>query len=140
MDQRDPFEPNGPAGSAPAGLFASLRQMLANLLALAQVRVELLTTELSAEVQRAVGVVVWAFVALFFGGLTVLMLALTVIIAVWDEHRLLAAGVFATAFLAVTVVAAYVVRARMRSRPRLLAATLDELRRDRDALAGERRP
>lgn len=140
MDQRDPFEPNGPAGSAPAGLFASLRQMLANLLALAQVRVELLTTELSAEVQRAVGVVVWAFVALFFGGLTVLMLALTVIIAVWDAHRLLAAGVFATAFLAVTVVAAYVVRARMRSRPRLLAATLDELRRDRDALAGDRRP
>ena len=114
--------------------------MLANLLALAQVRVELLTTELSAEVQRAVGVVVWAFVALFFGGLTVLMLALTVIIAVWDEHRLLAAGVFATAFLSVTVVAAYVVRARVRSRPRLLAATLDELRRDRDALAGERRP
>lgn len=140
MDQRDPFEPHGPAGSAPAGLFASLRQMLANLLALAQVRVELLTTELSAEVQRAVGVVVWAFVALFFGGLTVLMLALTVIIAVWDEHRLLAAGLFASAFLAVTAVAAYVVRARVRSRPRLLAATIDELRRDRDALTGERRP
>jgi uncharacterized membrane protein YqjE len=138
MDQRDPFEPHDPPG--PAGLFASLRQMLANLLALAQVRVELLTTELSAEVQRAVGVVVWAFVALFFGGLTVLMLALTVIIAVWDEHRLLAAGLFCAGFLAVSAVAGYVVRTRMRSRPRLLAATLDELRRDRDALAGERRP
>jgi uncharacterized membrane protein YqjE len=139
MDQRDPFEPLA-GGPAPAGLFASLRQMLANLLALAQVRVELLTTELSAEVQRAVGVLVWAFVALFFGGLTVLMLALTVIIAVWDEHRLLGAGSFAAGFLAVTAVAAFVVRARVRSRPRLLAATLDELRRDRDALAGERRP
>ncbi len=139
MDQRDPFEPlrGGPSSQ---GLFASLRQMLANLLALAQVRVELLTTELSAEVQRAVGVVVWAFVALFFGGLTVLMLALTVIIAVWDEHRLLAAGLFCALFLAVTVVAGYVVRGRLRSRSRLLGATLDELRRDREALGAERRP
>lgn len=139
MDQRDPFEPLA-GGPAPPGLFGSLRQMLANLLALAQVRVELLTTELSAEVQRAVGVLVWAFVALFFGGLSVLMLAMTVVIAVWDEHRLLAAGLFAAAFLLVTVVAGLVVRARVRSRPRLLAATLEELRRDRDALAGERRP
>jgi uncharacterized membrane protein YqjE len=140
MDQRDPFEPQREGHSGPSGLFASLRQMLANLLALVQVRVELLTTELSAEVQRAVGVLVWAIVALFFGGLAVLMLALTVIIAVWDEHRLLAAGLFSAAFLTVTAVAGYVVRARMRSRPRLLAATLDELRRDRDALSGERRP
>jgi uncharacterized membrane protein YqjE len=139
MDQRDPFEPRA-GGPAPSGLLGSLRQMLANLLALAQVRVELLTTELSAEVQRAVGVLVWAFVALFFGGLAVLMLALTVVIAVWDEHRLLAAGLFAAGFLVVTAVAAYMVRSRVRSRPRLLAATLEELRRDRDALAGERRP
>ena len=140
MDQRDPFEPASAAPAAAGGLFGSLRAMLANLLALLQVRVELLTTELSAEVQRAVGVVVWAFVALFFGGLSVLMLALTVVIAVWDEHRLLAAGSFAAAFLLVTATAAFVVRNRIRSRPRLLAATLDELRRDRDALAGERDP
>ena len=139
MDQRDPFEPSvgGPSGP---GLLGALRQMLANLLALAQVRVELLTTELSAEVQRAVGVLVWAFVALFFGGLAVLMLALTVVIAVWDQHRLLAAGAFAVAFLVVTVTAALVVRSRIRNRPRPLAATLEELRRDREALARERRP
>ena len=136
MDERDPFEPTLERGPAPGpgGLFASLRLLLANLLELAQTRVELLTTELSAEIQRAVGVLLWAFIALFFGGLAVLMLALTVIIAVWDEHRLLAAGVFSGLFLGVTLVAGWVVRSRIRSRPRLLAASLDELRLDREAL------
>ena len=111
MDERDPFEPTLERGPAPGpgGLFASLRLLLANLLDLAQTRVELLTTELSAEIQRAVGVLLWAFIALFFGGLAVLMLALTVIIAVWDEHRLLAAGVFSGLFLGVTLVAAMLV-------------------------------
>jgi uncharacterized membrane protein YqjE len=79
-------------------------------------------------------VLLWAFIALFFGGLAVLMLALTVIIAVWDEHRLLAAGVFSGLFLGVTLVAGWVVRSRISSRPRLLAASLDELRLDREAL------
>ena len=131
MDERDPFEPTlerGPPAPGPGGLFASLRLLLANLLDLAQTRVELLTTELSAEIQRAVGVLLWAFIALFFGGLAVLMLALTVIIAVWDEHRLLAAGVVSGLFLGVTLVAGWVVRSRISSRPRLLAASLEELR------------
>jgi uncharacterized membrane protein YqjE len=136
MDERDPFEPGLARDPAPGpgGLFASLRQLLANLLELAQTRAELLTTELSAEIQRAVGVLLWAFIALFFGGLAVLMLALTVIIAVWDEHRLLAAGVFSGLFLGVTLVAGWVVRSRIQSRPRLLAASLEELRLDREAL------
>jgi uncharacterized membrane protein YqjE len=136
MDERDPFEPTLERGPAPGpgGLFASLRLLLANLLDLAQTRVELLTTELSAEIQRAVGVLLWAFIALFFGGLAVLMLALTVIIAVWDEHRLLAAGVVSGLFLGVTLVAGWVVRSRISSRPRLLAASLEELRLDREAL------
>ncbi len=107
------------------------------LLALAQTRLELFTTELSAEVSRAAVLLLWAFVALFFGGLTVLMIALTVIIAFWD-NRLLAATVCALLFLAVTIVAALTVRRRLRSRTTLLAASIEELRRDRQALGEDR--
>ena len=41
------------------GLFDSLRRLLAGLVAVAQTRLELVTTELAAEIQRAVGVLLW---------------------------------------------------------------------------------
>lgn len=124
--------PTGPTAELPrSGLFDSVRRLLARVLALAQTRLELLTTELAIEVQRAVSVLLWAFMALFFGGLTVLMLTLTLVIAFWEEHRILAAGLAALLFALLTGAALFVVRGKMRVRPRLLASTIDELRRDR---------
>ena len=62
--------PTGPIAEPPrSGLFDSVRRLLARVLALAQTRLELLTTELAIEVQRAVSVLLWAFMALFFGAL-----------------------------------------------------------------------
>ncbi|MEZ5458186.1 MAG: phage holin family protein [Steroidobacteraceae bacterium] len=123
-----------PPGGERVGLFDSARRLLARLLALAQTRIELLTTELSLELQRAATLLVWAFVALFFGGLAVLMLTLTLVIAFWDDHRLLAAGLATGLFITVTAVAIGVLRHKVRSRGRLLAASLDELSRDVAAL------
>jgi uncharacterized membrane protein YqjE len=130
-----------PDSRAPGGLFDSARRLLARLLALAQTRLELLITELSIEVQRAVSLLLWAFMALFFGGLAVLMLTLTLVIAFWEEHRLLVAALATAAFGIVTTVAVLVMRHKLRSRGRLLGASLDELRRDVAALdPDERRP
>lgn len=121
------------------GLFDSARRLLARLLALAHTRLELLTTELSLEVQRAVALLLWGFVGLFFGGLTVLMLTLTLVIAFWDDHRLLAAALASVLFLAITVTAGLVVRRRLREHGPLLGASLQELRRDVEALDPEHR-
>ncbi len=125
--------------AARPGLFDSARRLLARLLALAQTRLELLTTELSLDVQRAVALLLWGFVGLFFGGLTVLMLTLTLVIAFWDDHRLLVAGLAALFFLAITATAVLVVRHRLRTRGPLLGASLEELRRDVEALDPEGR-
>lgn len=123
-----------PPGGERAGLFGSARRLLARLLALAQTRLELLTTELSLEVQRAVSLLLWTFVALFFGGLAVLMLTLTLVIAFWEQHRLLVAGLATLLFVGVTVTALGVLRHKLRTRGRLLGASLDELRSDVAAL------
>jgi uncharacterized membrane protein YqjE len=131
------YEGETPGGRA-VGLFGSVRQMLATAIALAHTRLELFTTEIEAEIQRGVVLLIWAFVALFFAGLTVLMLALTVVIAFWDDHRLLAAGLMTLLFLAVVVVAGLVLRTKIAHRPRLLAASIDELKRDRAALESRR--
>jgi uncharacterized membrane protein YqjE len=108
------------------------------VLALVQTRLELFTTELSAEVQRAVRVLVLAFVALLFGALGLLMLAVTVIVAVWEQHRLLASALVTLVFLGVAALAVWQAWRAVIRGPRLLEATLEELRRDRDALAAVR--
>lgn len=117
-------------------MFDSLRQLLAQIVALVHLRLELITTELAAEVQRAVRVLVWAFVALLFGALGLLLGAVTLIIALWEESRVLASLLVTSGFLGVAAFAVWNVWRGVAARPRLLEATLDELRRDRDALSG----
>jgi uncharacterized membrane protein YqjE len=132
-----PGAPESPARAQPtAGLFASVRDLLATALAIAHTRLELVTTEIEEELHRVAGILLWTFVVVFFAGLTVLMLAFVVVVAFWEEHRLLAAAVTTLFFLAVTGVGLLVVRARVRARPKLLEATVEEIRRDREALGG----
>ena len=120
-------------------MFESLRQLLAQILALVHVRLELLTTELSAEIQRVARVLLWAFVALLFAALGLLLGAVTVIIALWDESRLLASSLVTVFFLAAAGFACWKVWRGIHRHPRLLEATLEELRRDREAMGGDRR-
>lgn len=116
------------------GLFESLKRMMATLLELAHVRLELISVEIEDQIAYAASVLLWGIAAIFFGSLTVLLLAFTIVIAFWDNHRLLAAGLVTGAFALVAVTAIVVVRARLRSRPRFLAATSEEFKRDAQAL------
>jgi uncharacterized membrane protein YqjE len=120
---------------APAGLFASLRRMLATLLELGSTRLELVSVELQEQVEYAAGVLLWGIAAIFFASLTVLLLAFTIVIAFWDQHRLLAACLVTAAFALIALTAVVIVRQRLRTRPRFLAATAEELKRDAAALA-----
>jgi uncharacterized membrane protein YqjE len=117
-----------------AGLIASLQRMLATLLTLAHTRLELVAVEIEEQLQRAASILLWSVAAIFFGSLTVLLLAITIVIAFWDEHRLLAAGLVTAAFALVAVVAVICVQRQLRARPKLLSASVDELERDAAAL------
>jgi uncharacterized membrane protein YqjE len=121
-----------------AGLFASLRDLLTTLLAIAHTRLELATTEVEEQLHRVAGILLWSLIALFCGGVTVLLLALSIVVACWEDHRLLAALLVTAGFLLITLLAGLVVWVKARARPKLLQATLDELRHDRDALEGHR--
>jgi len=121
-----------------SGLFASLGRMAATLLALARTRLELASTELEEQLEYASQVLLWSIGAIFFASLTVLLLAMTAVIAFWDEHRLLAAGVVTGSFALIAVVAFLSVRRLLRQRPRFFVATAEELRRDAATLRGER--
>jgi len=116
------------------GLIQSLRELLANVVALVHTRLELITTEIEAEIQGAVSVLFWALSALMLAGLGVVMLAILVLVVFWDDHRILAASLLTVAFLGGAGIAAAVTLARIRKRPAFLSASIEELKRDRETL------
>jgi uncharacterized membrane protein YqjE len=97
-------------------------------------RVELITTELEEQKLRAARIAVASFLTLFFLSLAIIFGTLAVVVVFWENYRLAVLAGFAALYLAMGVIAALVWRVRSRERPRLLAATLAELRRDRDEL------
>jgi uncharacterized membrane protein YqjE len=131
IDIPPPEEPAGPV----SGLFRSLANLLATAVAIAQTRLELLSTELQEEVHHAAGILVWSAIAVLAAGIGLFTLTLLVVFIFWDTHRVLAAVVMTSAFFVIAAAAALVLRAKIRSKPRLLDATLAELSRDRASLA-----
>jgi uncharacterized membrane protein YqjE len=121
-----------------AGLFHSLAKLLATAIGIAQTRLELLTTELQEEVHRVAEILIYAAVALLSAGVGLFLLALVVIFVFWDTHRIAASIAVTGTFFLIAVVAALVLRAKVRAKPAMLNATLAELKKDRASLMSRR--
>jgi uncharacterized membrane protein YqjE len=121
-------------GGPLSGLLQSLTQVVATIVAMGQTRLELLTVELRQEIQHAASLLLWAFVALFAAGIGLFLLALVMIFAFWDSHRLLVSILVTLGFFAIAAFAALYLRNQLRRRPRMLDGTLTELARDRQRL------
>lgn len=120
--------------AASKGLLESLGTFAATLAAIAQTRLELLSTDLEEEREHLLSLLVWSLTALFCLGVAVTLATILLVVAFWDSYRLTVLGILAGAFLAAALGAWLWVRHRNRTRPRLFAASLAELRRDRAAL------
>lgn len=132
----------GTAGSQPrsvGGIFNSLMSMFTTVVATAQTRLDLLVTELQEEVHRAAGMLVWVLVAVAFLSLCFFMAGLSVIIAFWDTHRLLAAVLVTATFLLFGLIALLKVHGLLRGKTRMLDATRTELERDVEQLRSQSR-
>ena len=110
------------------------RELARTLLSFAETRTRLAATELEEQSIRLVEILIWMAAALFFLGVTLLFIAVLVVLHFWDSDRLLAAGLIAALFAGAGTASALVMRARMRARPKFLAATLSELQRDKERL------
>ena len=129
----DEVQAQGPA----TNLLRSLVRLGGTLLATAQTRVELLTTEVSEDLQRGVRILLWGFIAVLSGMLALLLAGITVIVYFWDTNRMAAAIGVTLVFVVIAAVAAWVSRQRLQEKPRLLDATRTELARDVTMLRGE---
>ncbi len=116
------------------GLFNSLRTMASTMLAIVRTRAELLSTELEEERIRLTSIMMWMLVVLFCAGMGTIFTSLLLMLALWDDHRLLAVGIPAVLFSLGALLAWRVLDGKTRSKPRLLAASLAELAKDHDQL------
>jgi len=127
------------AGRTPGGLFESVRRLLGTLGAMARTRAELFGNELEQELRRIVGTLVGAMIVLALTSLALLFAALTIVVSVWETHRIAATALLAVGFVILAVVGYTVTMRRGQRTTRLLAATLGELERDLEQL-GPRAP
>lgn len=117
-----------------SGLFASLRRLLATSLEVAQVRLELLGTELELEKRRIVDQLLRAAIALMALGVGTVLLCGFVLMLFWDNNRLAASGLLSALFLAVGAVLMYLARQSPEQSQHAFAASLTEIKRDRSEL------
>lgn len=116
------------------GLFASLRRLLGTVLEIAQVRLELLGTEIELEKRRLFDGLLWAAFALILLGVGLILLCGFVILLFWDGYRLWASGLLTLLFVGAGLALARHARQRLHNPAGLFGSTVAELARDRSAL------
>ena len=118
-------------------MLGSVREFARSILAFTETRTRLAATELEEQAVRLIEIALWLALSLLFLTIAVVFLSILVVLAYWDSNRMLAAGLLAALYLGAGAGAALVARVRWRERPAVLAATLEELRKDLDRLAGK---
>jgi uncharacterized membrane protein YqjE len=116
-------------------MLGSVRELARTLLSFAETRARIAATELEEQVARLAEILVWAAAALFFSGVALVFVAILIVLLFWDSGRVLATSLLAALFFGVAAVSALVARARLRERPKFLAATLAELKQDGERIA-----
>ena len=114
-----------------------VRGWLANVLELAEVRLELMTIEARIGLQRLILVCVVGVLGAVMTAFGVIFLALRITVWLCDSHPLLALGVFTALFLGGGIVALLTAQGKLRGLVEMFGATRDELRRDQQRLRGD---
>jgi len=118
-----------PGGSK--GLLESLTILAGTLVAIAHTRLELLSADMEEERAHFFSLLMLTLAALLCLGIGVVLATILLVVAFWDTHRLLALGALAGFFLVTGMAVWAFALHKARTKPRLFAASLSELFKDR---------
>jgi len=121
-----------------AGLIASVKHIATTLLAITRTRLELLSTDLEEGWVRLISLLAMAFVALFCLCFSVVLLAIFIIVLLWDTHRLLILGSLTGIFFIVGIVLCVLAIRALKIMPRLFETSITELAKDQEQLEVEK--
>ncbi len=114
----------------------SIARLSANVIGILYTRLELISVEVEEELTRFSSYLLWSLVALFCAGIAVLLLILLLIASFWDSYRLTVLLSLLGIFSGTAIGLGWWLKTILSNRPRLLADTLAELRKDVSALQG----
>jgi uncharacterized membrane protein YqjE len=115
-------------------LAESAARLAASLLAILQTRVELVAAEVEEESLRYFSYLLLSLAALFCLGVALVLGAVLLVVLFWDTHRVGILLVLIALFGLAAALLALRLRRRYQVKPPLLAHTMMELARDREAL------
>lgn len=121
-----------PSGSK--GLLESLTVLATTLVAIAHTRLDLLSTDLEEDREHFLSILELSLAALFCLGVGMVLATILLVVAFWDTYRLLVLGLLAGFFLAVGIGTWGFAMHKARTKPKLFAASLAELYKDREQL------
>ena len=112
----------------------SIVRLGASLIETLHTRLELASVEIEEEFGRYARYFVLSLLGLFCCIVTILLIILLVLIVFWDTHRELALVGLIALFGIATLVIMFYLRTAIKNKPRLLAASLNELQNDLQTL------
>lgn len=112
------------------GILGSLKNLLHTVLAMAGNRTELLGVELREEAVRWLGAFLLVAALVALGTLTLALITLTLVLACWEERRLVALTALSAVYLVATILVAAGLRRRLQNWPSF-SATVAELKKDK---------
>jgi uncharacterized membrane protein YqjE len=117
------------------GLTASLRRVCSTVVAIAENRLALLSTEVEEERARLGSILLHGYLTMGCLSVGVLLATLAFVLAWWDRNPVVAVAIPASILCAVGLWSLLRLRALLRRKPRVFAASIEELAKDRAALS-----
>ncbi len=112
------------------GVVSSLKRLLATLLATAWIRMELLAVEVQEEGRHWIQTLLWTAALVALGTMTLGLITATLVLVLWEQHRVAALAGLSGIYLAGTLFAACRLRRRLRGWA-AFPATINELKKDK---------
>lgn len=128
-------ESQEPRSTPAPGIAESFKALLLTFVSSLYTRFEIATTEIEEERERLEELLLLGVACVFCLCVGVLLVSLLIVALAWDTpYRMAVFGGVTAAYLASGVCLIFVLRNKIRNKPRLFATTLSELAKDRDSL------
>jgi len=120
-----------------SGLVGSLRALLDGLIGSAHDRLDLLAVELHEEKHRLIQIFIWISSIVFLAMLAMVFVSMAIVVLFWDTARVLVVCSLAGTYIAGLAVVVFGFKRYLKRQPKPFAATLSELREDRECIRAE---
>jgi uncharacterized membrane protein YqjE len=115
----------------------SVGRLAGTLVGILHTRLGLIAVEVEEEMAHFSSYLLWSLVALFCGGVALLLGVLLIVALFWDTHRIAVLVSLIAVFAASALVLAWRLSNSLKNKPRLLAYSLNELSNDVANLRGD---